>query len=240
GLATGAAIVSAYVERIKDPVRALAWVEVSVGVSALLASLLIDRVPFWLLEAAQGPGVTMDSIYVTNFFIAAAITFPPTLALGAVMPLVVRILAPKGDSEAGAVVGRAYALNTLGAIIGSFAGGFIILPLLGVEWGLMSTAMLSIGLGVGLAWVAGTQVPRFVIAGALALTFVLAMPRWDVRRWTAGVFRMYLARSVFSDGWEPYGEVVYHRDGVVTTVTVEQQEDKVGVSLKVNGKVDAS
>lgn len=240
GLATGAAVMSAYVERIKDPVRWLAWVEVTVGVTALLASLLIDRVPFWLLEAAQGPGVTMDTIYLTNFFIAAAITFPPTLALGAVMPLVVRIVAPHGESEAGAVVGQAYALNTLGAIVGSFAGGFLILPLLGVEWGLITMALTSIALGVGLAWRAGTQVPRFVIAGALALTLVFVMPRWDVRRWTAGVFRMYLARSVFSDGWLPYGDVVYHRDGIVTTVTVEQQEDGEGVSLKVNGKVDAS
>lgn len=240
GLALGAAIVSLYVERIKDPVRVLAWVEVFVGLSALAASMLIDWVPFWLLEAAQGPGVTMDSIYVTNFLIAAAITFPPTLALGAVMPLVVRILAPQGKSEAGAVVGQAYALNTLGAIVGSFAGGFIILPLLGVEWGLLSTALLSVTLGVGLAAVAGLSMPRFGVAAVLAVVFVVAMPRWDVRRWTAGVFRMYLARSVFNDGWEPYGEVVYHRDGIATTVTVEQQGEDGGVSLKVNGKVDAS
>lgn len=240
GLASGAAITSAYVERLKDPVKVLAWVEVAVGATALVASALIDRAPFWLLEAAQGPGITMDGIYRTNFLIAAAITFPSTLALGAVMPLVVRILAPRGEGAAGAIVGRAYTVNTLGAIVGSFAGGFVILPLLGVEWGLLGAALASVALGVGLALLAGLPRPRFLVAGALCLVAVLAMPRWDVRRWTAGMFRMYLARTVYDEGWEPYGEVIYHRDGVVTTVTVEQQEDGVGVSLKVNGKVDAS
>lgn len=240
GLASGAAITSAYVERLKSPVRVLAWVEIAVGATALLASALIDRAPFWLLEAAQGPGITMDGIYRTNFFIAAAITFPSTLALGAVMPLVVRVLAPRGEGEAGAIVGRAYAVNTLGAIVGSFAGGFLILPLLGVEYGLLACALGSVALGVGLAVSSGVQPKRFVIAGALAVAFVMVLPRWDVRRWTAGMFRMYLARTVYDEGWEPYGKVIYHRDGVVTTVTVEQQDDGVGVSLKVNGKVDAS
>lgn len=240
GLASGAAITSAYVSRIRDPVRALAWIQVAVGATALLASGLIDRAPFWLLEAAQGPGITMDGIYRTNFVIAAAITFPSTLALGAVMPLVVRILAPEGEAAAGQIVGRAYAVNTLGAIVGSFAGGFVILPILGVEWGLLSAALASVGLGVLLAFVSDLPRPRFAAAAAAAVLFVLVMPRWDVRRWTAGMFRMYLARTVYDDGWAPYGEVIYHRDGIVTTVTVEQQEDGIGVSLKVNGKVDAS
>ncbi|MCA9553774.1 MAG: fused MFS/spermidine synthase [Myxococcales bacterium] len=240
GLAVGAAVTSAFVERLKTPVRALAWVEAAVGLTAIVASVLIDRVPFWLLSTAQAPGVTMDRVYVTNFFIAAAVTFPSTLALGAVMPLVVRILAPSGESEAGRVVGRAYALNTLGAIVGSFAGGFIILPLLGVERGLYGAALVSLALGVGLAWAAGVDRKRLTATLVAAVLVVVLMPGWDVRRWTAGMFRMYLAKSVFSEGWQPYGKVVYHRDGIVTTVTVEQQDDGVGVSLKVNGKVDAS
>jgi spermidine synthase len=240
GLAVGAAVTSAVVERLAQPVRALAWVEATVGATAIVASVLIDRVPFWLLSTAQRPGVTMDQVYVTNFVIAAAITFPSTLALGAVMPLVVRILAPSGQDQAGRVVGRAYTLNTLGAIVGSFAGGFIILPLLGVERGLYGAALLSLALGVALAW-AGRVDRRGLTAALVAgVLVVVLMPGWDVRRWTAGMFRMYLAKSVFSDGWQPYGKVVYHRDGIVTTVTVEQQDDGVGVSLKVNGKVDAS
>lgn len=240
GLATGAALITRRIERIRDPVLWLAFAEITVGLTALIASMFGDRLPMWLHAVARSAGVTMTQIYFTNFLIAAAVMLPATLALGAVMPLVVRILSPDGEAHAGPIVGQAYALNTLGAIIGSFAGGFVLLPLLGVERGVHFASAISILLGLALAM----NRPRPLAWGSgLALVAALLIafgPRWDVRRWTAGLFRMYLARNVYARGWAPHGEVVFHEDGVATSVTVERQADGVGVALKVNGKVDAS
>lgn len=240
GLAVGAYVVSRRVDQIVDPVRWLAWTEVAVGTLAIVASMFIDRLPLWVHATAVTHGVTMGHIYVTNFLIIAAVTLPSTLALGAVMPLVVRILAPEGTAHAGPIVGKAYALNTVGAIAGSFAAGFIILPTIGVERGLSLAAAISIMLGVVLAVSLVGERKNLMVAASLGGLLILFGPKWDVRSWTSGLFRMYLARSVYADGWSPSGKVLYHRDGIATSVTVDETEGSGSISLKVNGKVDAS
>jgi spermidine synthase len=65
-------------------------------------------------------------------------------------------------------------------------------------------------------------------------------PSWSYARWTAGLFRPYVALGVHGDGWEPHAEVVHHADGVATSVTVDRNPSSGAVALKVNGKVDAS
>ena len=240
GLAFGAAMMARFVDRLRDPVGMLGVVQVAVGVSAILCGRLVDQLPRLLHEVARSPAVTNDRLYAANFVLAALVMLPATVGLGTVFPLVIRILTPRGVRHVGPVVGRAYALNTVGAIAGSFAAGFVVLPWVGVERGLAVCSAVSLALGVWLV-LERARVRRAVIAAAVAgLVVIFAAPTWDVRAWTSGLFRMYLARSVYADGWSPHGRVLYHRDGVASTVTVEQQDDGVGVSLKVNGKVDAS
>ncbi len=240
GLTAGAAAVTRYVDRIARPVLWLARIQVAVGVLAAISSLLIDRLPLWVHAKAIEHDATIEGLYLTNFAVAAVVMLPATLALGGVMPLVIRILAPSGAEHAGPIVGRAYVYNTVGAIVGSFAGGFILLPWLGVQGGLTLACAVSIGVGALLAFTRKPRANPTLIAAALGLAVMLALPKWDVTSWTAGLFRVYLSRSVFADGWEPSGDLIYHRDGVATTVTVERATDGEGVWLKVNGKVDAS
>ena len=240
GLAIGAAVMARRVRWVADPVKALAYVQLTVGLTAFWPASWSTAYPSLLHAVARAQDVTMGQLYATNFLIAALVMLPSTLALGAVMPLVVKILAPDGATDAGPIVGRAYALNTVGAIVGSFVAGFVLLPTVGVENGVGLASLASLLLGVWLLIDRARLRWWATAAAAVGIAIVLFAPRWDVRAWTAGLFRMYLARSVYASGWQPYGRVIYHRDGVATTVTVEQQNDGVGVSLKVNGKVDAS
>ncbi len=241
GLAVGAQLMSRWIDRLSDPVRWLAWIEVLVGASAILATMAIDKLPFWLHATARTYGVTMTHIYITNFAMTASVTMPSTLALGAVMPLVVRIISTTpGEQHAGPVVGRAYALNTLGAIFGSFLAGFVMLPVLGVEVGLFVASSISVALGVALALTLRSARGGILGVAAFAAVMMFVGPRWDKRSWTAGLFRMYLAKSVYDRGWAPSAKIIYHRDGVASTVTVDEQLRGGSVSLKVNGKVDAS
>lgn len=240
GLAAGATVMSRRVDRIADPLHALAWVEISVGALALLGALAVDRLPFWVHAAARAHDVSTSSMYFTDFAIAAVVTLPSTVALGMVMPLVVRVLAPEGEGHAGPIVGRAYTVNTLGAIAGSFLAGFAIVPFIGVERGLEIAAGVSVALGLVLAFARRRGRLGALAVAAAAAALVAFGPRWNVQAWTAGLFRMYVARSVYPDAWKPYGDLIYHKDGIATTVTVERASDGVGVALKVNGKVDAS
>lgn len=244
GLAGGAAVVSRWMGRIRDPLRTLARVEIGVGLYTAFASLFIDRLPIWLHAYTRDPDLTHGGLYLIHFVLASLTTLPATLMLGAVFPLVLGVLARPGETEApGPVVGRAYAFNTLGAIVGSFAGGFLILPLLGVEHGLETLAVLACGLG-GLLLLERPERRRSAGLAVLGVALFAAVgPRWDVERWTAGMFRFYLARDVYTYGWGSTTDIIYHRDGIATTVTVGRypgRDDGLGVVLKVNGKVDAS
>jgi spermidine synthase len=58
----------------------------------------------------------------------------PGTILGAVLPYLLRLM--EGGGTPGAVLGRLIAVNTTGAIFGALAGGFVLLPLVGMWKGL--------------------------------------------------------------------------------------------------------
>jgi spermidine synthase len=73
------------------------------------------------------------------FTVTTFIFFIPGCILGTISPVVVR-LTLKSVEGAGNVVGKIYAVSTLGAIIGTFATGFLLISLMGTR-----TIILSMG-----------------------------------------------------------------------------------------------
>jgi spermidine synthase len=78
---------------------------------------------------------------------------PPTLLMGSTLPLICRSQAP-GSAEAGRVVGNLYALNTVGAMTGCLAAGFVLLPYLGLLGTGSSAALLNGFTALGFARIA--------------------------------------------------------------------------------------
>ena len=66
------------------------------------------------------------------FVRAGSILFLPTVFLGAALPLATAICA-RGLATLGDMVGRVYAVNTLGAILGSLVTGFVLIPTVGMQ-----------------------------------------------------------------------------------------------------------
>src|SRR5262249_19192865 len=56
---------------------------------------------------------------------------PSTVAMGATVPVMSLVLAETRAGGAGEIVSRAYAINTLGAVAGSWAAGMHLVPALG-------------------------------------------------------------------------------------------------------------
>lgn len=71
----------------------------------------------------------------------------PSFLFGAVSPVAIK-LAIEEHHKIGQVAGNIYAISTLGSIIGTFAGGFFLIPLLGIKWVLLSLAILLIVLSM--------------------------------------------------------------------------------------------
>jgi len=94
--------------------------------------------------------------------------FLPTFMLGTISPVVIK-LSLADLSRAGSVVGRIYAVSTVGAIAGTFATGFVLIDLMGtraIVWA-VAAVLFAAGLAVGRAW---RSAPGLGAAGlALAL-----------------------------------------------------------------------
>jgi spermidine synthase len=93
---------------------------VALGLSVAVAAAVLGISPE-LLRALAPAGSDISRHLVAELVLATAVFFVPTLLMGAAFSHIVGLLADRG-------VGRAYALNTLGAALAPFVFGLWVLP----------------------------------------------------------------------------------------------------------------
>src|SRR5262245_21518024 len=192
GLGAGAALFARITQRTPHPVRWLAALHLATPVAIGATYLFTDKIPYVFTWLIQSTTFGTDAILFCQFALACLTVLPATLLMGGVFPLTVRVVTG-GLDTVGHDVGNAYALNTVGAIFGSFVSGFIVLPRLGLERGIYVAALFDLLLAGLLFWVA-PEMPRrrrqAGVAAAVALALLgLVIPRWDLVSLTAGFFR---------------------------------------------------
>ncbi len=162
GLALGSHVAGRRGDRAARPWLTYARLELGIAAFGLLIPLVIPMLngPLrWMYAATEGAPGPMTA---ARFALAVGILLIPTSLMGATLPVMALAIRNEGE-RLGAVVGRLYALNTIGAVVGVLAGGFV----LGEAIGLLGTNLTAVGLNVlaaGLAWYAGRSrtmsVPR--------------------------------------------------------------------------------
>jgi len=119
----------------------------------------------------NGERLGMGSIFV----MPPLVVFPITFASGLIFPLLLRLYVRKETDLAGGV-GRLYAVNTLGCIIGSLVCGFILIRALGTRGTLIALSGLQIAIGLLLL----SKVPALAAArnrrnAAVGIVLILAV-----------------------------------------------------------------
>ena len=132
----GAAVAARFVSRIRRPILVYGLLELGIAASALAVPWGI-RAAMWLQTAiAGGQSAPPDEASVSgSLFYAAcsyAILMIPTGLMGATLPLLARY-AVRQESQIGRRVGVLYSVNTVGAVVGAAATGFVVLPMLGLR-----------------------------------------------------------------------------------------------------------
>jgi spermidine synthase len=238
GLALGGLYVRNRVDRIEDPNRYLGMVMIVMGALAAL-TLPAYNANFDFMAWAMGTFTRTASGYTAfNFasqFIAAATMIPTTFCAGMSLPLLTHALMRSGGGEQ--AIGKIYALNTLGAILGVVLTVHVLMPLVGVKGVILTGAAIHIALG---AWRLLSLRPiqvRFagglaMAAGAAVLFAAAFVVKLDPARMVAGVFRTGVAAL------RPPSRPIYLKDG--KTATIGLVEASGIVSIVTNGKPDAS
>jgi spermidine synthase len=112
--------------------------------------------------------------YVLGWSAITLVTvFPAAFISGIQFPLLIGLLG-RGREKVGRHVGLAYAFNTAGAILGSLAGGFGLLPLLSAPGCWLLAAVLLLAIGV-VAVILGARARQFAFSATALAAAVLAI-----------------------------------------------------------------
>jgi spermidine synthase len=143
GLFLGSLAATRFLPRIKNLPSAYGVVEMAVGSYAALTPLLFMALPLVL-----GPVYsTHDVLFpILRFLLVFTLLLPASGGMGATLPILTAALSRPGGEPSGSG-GRLYGINTLGAFLGTLAGGFLFLPGLGLLKSTFFGAALSLSVG---------------------------------------------------------------------------------------------
>lgn len=247
GLAAGSLLFSRLLSWIRRPIWTLALVQAAIGLSGYLTSVLLQRLPYFFLQALDRglpifqahPDWLIEGLWFSS---TLAVMLVPTLLFGGTFPLVVKVY-HLYCRQTGRTAGDAYFANTLGAILGSFLGGFALIPLLGIRW----TLLLNIFTNLTLAFILVLAIPfrkKALQAGAALTLLVLGvgLAAWKIP-WNPAMMTFNLGieyptylKLVREEGirdWRDFQQkmtegldIEFYEEGASATVTVVR--DTVG------------
>src|SRR4029450_8274263 len=91
-----------------------------------------SRLPLVVAYEVAAATVTFESVVLRQALDVALLMLPMTFALGVAFPLALAT-ASSGPASVGTDTARVYVANTLGAISGSLAAGFLLVPRFGLH-----------------------------------------------------------------------------------------------------------
>ncbi len=196
-------------------------------VGAFLAVASLATLPFlydllhWFEEKPSGGfdgGAFLIAALVGSFVLVA----PAAVCLAAFLPLGIGLLAPGRGSSPSA--GVAFSVNSLGSSLGALVAGLVLVPTIGIKWGVATVAFLVLSGAVGLFVVAsrGERPSRnhWIIGGTAMASFFGMTIVADLDRpliLDSGVFQRRLATKLGR-------RLVEVREGSVTVASVVEEQ----------------
>lgn len=129
GLSIGSFIYERFLKRIKNQIVLFSSIELCIGVTAIIFTALFPHIENLFLKIYYGVDHYYSFITAMGFICFSLLLIPTTL-MGMTLPTLSAIHV--SERHISKDFGKLYAVNSLGALIGSFCAGFIIIPALGI------------------------------------------------------------------------------------------------------------
>lgn len=133
GLGLGSLIGGVLARRMKHPARVYGILEGCIGLVGFLSI-------WWLPFIAK---TTAGSSYFVVFILSFLILLIPTVLMGATLPLLSQAFVDN-LRKTGKIIGVLYGINTLGASLGAFISGYVLIG----AWGISGTIIFSAGINI--------------------------------------------------------------------------------------------
>jgi spermidine synthase len=147
GMAIGSVVGGRVADRVQRPLRLYGLVEVILVVIVLATPLLFRGIhELYRASYAQLENQPTE-LALLRYGLALLALAPATILMGATLPTLSRHLSRR-RSELGSAFGRLYAVNTIGAIVGTALAGLVLIEILGLTGTLIAGALCSATAGV--------------------------------------------------------------------------------------------
>ncbi len=221
GIGIGSVLGSASTRRV-DAHAALGACQLALAVAIAWAAFASTRwLPWWPLDVTlPTPPAVMLAIDILRVLL---VVLPAALLWGASFPLALAAIADR-EPDPARLVGRLYAANTLGAIAGALATGFVLILWLGSrhtqQWLIAAAALAALA-----AWLPpparatgtlGAHTGRIAAALAVAVAAIALVPRLPGELVAFGRFLPTRAAGA---------EIIYMDEGLAASVAVSRQRN---------------
>ncbi|MFN7915475.1 MAG: fused MFS/spermidine synthase [Vicinamibacterales bacterium] len=228
GIGLGSSLGAALGRSLARPRVALGWCQLALCAAMAWTSwVLTESLPYWPIN----PSLTTNVWYQFQLDLVRALfaALPASILWGASFPLALASVATPGSDPA-RLVGRVYAANTLGAIIGSLTASLLLVVWIGTQHAQQVLIVLAALSGFLLLSESRVSAVPLAAAGAVAGLLVLGVHP------VPGVFIAYGRYTATQLG---QSEVIYSGEGWNASVAVTERSN--GVRNYHNaGKVQAS
>ena len=132
------------------PVLMVAIVQLLIAVATFANYWFLDEIPYafaQLVTKLHDLPQQVGTVQFLVFFTAGLTTLPAAVGMGAMFPLTIRVWTGGGE-RVGRDVGVVYTGNTVGSIVGAWLPGFVLFPLIGMEWTLHVGIFLNLALAL--------------------------------------------------------------------------------------------
>jgi spermidine synthase len=219
GIALGSFIYSKFLSRSRRKVQMFVFIQVLIGLFAYITPFIFSTLFDPLFSKTTDAAVVLK---------AAVIMIVPAILMGIALPLAVQ-LCQKGKEREGDSVGTVYAINTAGAIFGTLAAGFILVPVLGIQKSVIVVASLNLLAGtLALLSLVRPRIGLACAASFMAVVFLLFS--WS----PSSHFKILYQRN------QPYSDILLYKEGKTANVVVYDLYKEGHKALYLNSIEEAS
>jgi predicted membrane-bound spermidine synthase len=199
GMALGAWIASRATRRIGNLLGAYGWIEIAIG----LAALLFHEVFEWLTQASLDHAIpalgSPLAVEVYKYTLCALLIVPQTVLLGMTFPLMSGAVIRRSPEASGHHLAMLYFTNSIGAAAGALAAAFLLLGWLGMPGTMRAAGVLNLVLGAVVLALARAGEPR--PPAAVPATGALPAGTYLVRLFLAAAFVTGAASFIYEIAW---------------------------------------
>jgi spermidine synthase len=227
GIALGGFLIRFIVDRARSPIILFAWLEILIGGVATAVLPLLFTVSY--SETVRGflarTAGQFGSLMLSRFGTSLLVMLIPATLIGATFPLVGR-LCVSDLRRTGQEVGTVYAVNTVGNVAGALLPAFLILPLLGIQKGVVLMGALNIGVGGVVLLSRWRRLPGLRTVAVITVAVVAIL-----------LTRLPLDFQFPSEQQTERHRVLYYRDGPLGTTKVFLDPETQERLMSVDGVV---